>query len=196
MTGNEWEGKLGERMIHLVSRDDLSSKHDWPFVYFHKSVEEWADEKWNNTEGVKGNPDLWCAPDLVGSVNTSLETLESGAHDVEVYGRSARLFLWRTIANYGAIHPERSEFSRKDFEDWHMKNPPAEADFAEVFKDKDIRHIKRTEFKPEMLNPMKGDFFLGWTKSFGFSHGLVVFSDDVEGFEYAKKKYEEQSIGL
>jgi hypothetical protein len=60
----------------------------WPFVYFHGDAEGWA-----NNHNADASSDDWCAPDLVAG-DAPLGTVADGIHDVSVYGKPAKLYLW------------------------------------------------------------------------------------------------------
>lgn len=79
---------LTRDVIRLVQRDDpTADSTPWPWIYFHGRL----------LDHVGGRMDAggWDgAPDLVASPNTSLESPADGEHDVLVYDRPARLFIW------------------------------------------------------------------------------------------------------
>jgi hypothetical protein len=79
---------LARGVIRLVQRNDPAvDAHPWPWIYFHGDCQDYIGER-TEAGGWEG------APDLVASPNTHHEGPADGEHDVMVYDRPARLFLW------------------------------------------------------------------------------------------------------
>ena len=74
--------------LQMYSRSDdrFSARKGWPFVYFHGELETFVGGL--SPDGIELSP-----PDLVAAEKERDDTPD-GAHDVEVYGKPARLFLW------------------------------------------------------------------------------------------------------